>query len=825
MCSIIGLGLLLMTSGALSQPVEEHFIDIGHEGDEDYIIEGVYAPEGPNAKSRAEFYRQNTFRWFSNSFKIKLPVFPETHNLVTLRFFGSRSILLTSDTGWSGAVHGLGTYRYEYSIGIPRQFIGSRREIVLTGRMQPPARPTARDPRQLGVTIDWIRVKPVDELPPDSQGDDYTMNNEPDLPIPDRLRGVEARPLTAHIPSYGRIMREEMVNVVTMGTMNGQGWAFFPSEQGIVHESMDPEWVPGVIEELHKSGIAAISWMVFNVQDVRDIEDFQPARKYPQYKMQFIEEPGKKHGPKVGMCVISSPYREIHAAFLREAASYGIDGVFFDGFYLNGIPHPGQAGCVCEHCRAKFARETGLEMPSVVDWADDTFKHWVRWRNHKLVETAVYFRDEMRKANPDLFVTCNYNIWPFGGKDWETAIPLWRTSDYGVSQHAYTGAPHMEWLMLGFKSRVSHDLNPEHCDIWRSSHYAFKPKGPYTDEDHARQELTMKTFMLAGTTYGVTPWHGGHIRPQGAGRRIHEAVRKREGTMSHDALRHVGVALSQNTHDFYGHAPGTQNLPDYQDAILGTWLLLTGEHVPFNFVFDNELEQGRFDDLKVILLPNTACLSDNAIDKLTAWVRQGGHLIATSETSLYDEWGHPRGDFGLHVGCSATDRPQNVHTTGIGTGQITYMPAEPGLAYARERSQAHRAALMAAINTTSLPIEFEAPATVVCNPFWGPERKTIMVQMLNVSAFMPGGDTGFRGVGRPAETAGEVASDAQLEAAGGHAARRNVPAHGVKVAPRAFEVRSARLLISGQDLTPDDAGAFIVPVVDDHEVLILDVSA
>jgi hypothetical protein len=40
-------------------------------------------------------------------------------------------------------------------------------------------------------------------------------------------------------------------------------------------------------------------------------------------------------------------------------------------------------------------------------------------------------------------------------------------------------------------------------------------------------------------------------------------------------------------------------------------------------------------------------LSDAQCDQLRAFVKRGGSLIATHETSLYDEHGHPRKDFGL----------------------------------------------------------------------------------------------------------------------------------------------------------------------------------
>src|SRR5262249_57330144 len=47
------------------------------------------------------------------------------------------------------------------------------------------------------------------------------------------------------------------------------------------------------------------------------------------------------------------------------------------------------------------------------------------------------------------------------------------------------------------------------------------------------------------------------------------------------------------------------------------------------------------------ILPNTAALSDRQCRQLREFVSHGGSLIGTYETSLYDEWGVKRKDFGL----------------------------------------------------------------------------------------------------------------------------------------------------------------------------------
>ena len=64
-------------------------------------------------------------------------------------------------------------------------------------------------------------------------------------------------------------------------------------------------------------------------------------------------------------------------------------------------------------------------------------------------------------------------------------------------------------------------------------------------------------------------------------------------------------------------------------------------------VHDRLLDADQIDRFKTLILPNIAALSDDQCRQLRAFVDRGGSLVATYETSLYNEWGERRSDFGL----------------------------------------------------------------------------------------------------------------------------------------------------------------------------------
>ena len=94
--------------------------------------------------------------------------------------------------------------------------------------------------------------------------------------------------------------------------------------------------------------------------------------------------------------------------------------------------------------------------------------------------------------------------------------------------------------------------------------------------------------------------------------------------------------------------------------------------VPFDIIFDRHLDQLK--RYKVLILANQDALSDEELDRIRAFVNEGGGLVATENASLLNEWRLRRPKFGLKdlFGIDAPS-PTPVQRL-VGEGRVVYLP-------------------------------------------------------------------------------------------------------------------------------------------------------
>ncbi len=109
----------------------------------------------------------------------------------------------------------------------------------------------------------------------------------------------------------------------------------------------------------------------------------------------------------------------------------------------------------------------------------------------------------------------------------------------------------------------------------------------------------------------------------------------------------VGLLWSQDNVDFYG-----REAPEgaCHDALLGYGAGVDpGAHPRYVPIHADDVSSGGgiANHLSVLVLANTGSLSDSQCDAVEQFVAAGGGLVATGESSLYDEEGARRDDFAL----------------------------------------------------------------------------------------------------------------------------------------------------------------------------------
>jgi hypothetical protein len=80
---------------------------------------------------------------------------------------------------------------------------------------------------------------------------------------------------------------------------------------------------------------------------------------------------------------------------------------------------------------------------------------------------------------------------------------------------------------------------------------------------------------------------------------------------------------------------------------MGVYKALVESHFSVDFVFDETATGETLQSYPVVILANVAAMTTAEVDMFSRYVESGGNLVATAETSLYDENGEPLTEFQL----------------------------------------------------------------------------------------------------------------------------------------------------------------------------------
>jgi hypothetical protein len=207
----------------------------------------------------------------------------------------------------------------------------------------------------------------------------------------------------------------------------------------------------------------------------------------------------------------------------------------------------------------------------------------------------------------------------------------------------------------------------------------------------------------------------------------------------------------------------TYNQADVQLATILTEQALIEAKVPFDLIFDEQLSN--LSRYKVLVLPDTECLSDGQLASIRKFVADGGGLVATGQAGLYDQWRRLRVEPGLKGLIAsqpkARDYEEEAATAEIagtamrkefGKGRAAYIPRvdfdgplpEFGNYFyidtrfwKRPKNAEQLTQAVRWVARDDVPVQIGGPAWVIANLAAQPDKRRMVLHLVNYRKAAP----------------------------------------------------------------------------------------
>ena len=338
--------------------------------------------------------------------------------------------------------------------------------------------------------------------------------------------------------------------------------------------------------------------------------------------------------PEMWVTCALGPYNfEFMTAVHKEImARYHADGIFMNRW-------DGSGDCYCVHCRENFKAASGFDLPRTNDARDPVQRAFLEWRRQRLVDVLDLWNGEIRAINPESSIVPNNGG---GASSPLNTIEISRRAPMLAADRQARHGLAAPWLVgkSGKEYRATMGDKPV------IGLFGIGLEEAYRWKDSVTGNAEIRIWALDAIANGMRPWFtkfSATLHDQRWLREIEDIYVWTEKNQHYLAerrpLARVALVYSQQTAWYYGAR--------VEDYALGWYQALVESRIPFEMVHDRLLDAEHLAGFKTLILPNVAALSDAQCEQLRAFVSRGGSIVATHETSLYDELGTRRKNFGL----------------------------------------------------------------------------------------------------------------------------------------------------------------------------------
>lgn len=390
----------------------------------------------------------------------------------------------------------------------------------------------------------------------------------------------------------------------------------------------DRDLVREMVEEAHKHGIKLVGMM--GPSWLQTVYEHHPEWARKDIGGNISGWGATQVQPSCVILCVNSPFGDIVLEAFRELITdYDIDGVMFDGWI--------HRNCFCDYCQVKYKQKFGIDIPKKKDWSDPNWRRFFKWSREDEADFLKRTHDLIKSIKPDAIVALNHGI------DLRNTASVTRDVDVIWGETNAQGQlliPPSVGVMI--RNMIASTKKP----VWVTTvqaHYFYiaLPKTP----QHTRAE--MHEAIISGGSPVITGWDWEFVKDENyfdPAKKVFEEVKNNEEYfIDTEPFKLVALLVSEQTKDWY--AKDKSYL--YFDHISGFYEALTAAHIPIDVLPDGNITVENLSKYRVLILANAACLSKAQTEAIRTFVKNGGGLVATYETSLYDEEGLPNREFAL----------------------------------------------------------------------------------------------------------------------------------------------------------------------------------
>ncbi|QOY85520.1 alpha-amylase family protein [Paludibaculum fermentans] len=365
------------------------------------------------------------------------------------------------------------------------------------------------------------------------------------------------------------------------------------------------------------------------------------ADAHPDYVLVSADGKPRKHwaDPDYWVSCALGPYNfDFMTRVTEEIVSlYQVDGIFSNRWAGSGM-------CYCAHCVRNFRDFSGLDLPRTNNPQDPARRQYIVWKEKRLFDLWHLWDARIKAINPNAAYIANAGGGALSDLDMKTIGELTPTL-FADRQARHGLMPPWTNGKNGKEYRAALGRKPI------AGIFSVGIEESYRWKDSVQSGDEIRLWMMDGVAQGLRPWFT-KFNAKPLDRRWLPVVeelytwhhRNERYLRNEESLARVGLVYSQQTATFYG---GERAHAKVEDHTLGFYQALLEARIPFEMVHDRMLEPAQLARFKTLILPNIAALSTAQCGQVQAFADAGGSIVATHETSLYDEWGKRRDNLGL----------------------------------------------------------------------------------------------------------------------------------------------------------------------------------